>query len=1060
MTNENVPVKVYYSTNNQIMLKKILLLSLIFLPQILPAQKATISEELRELVTYPFSDPNPLPILTEKSFKIYPYHSFDGYSVTSQIQKWKVVKLENDYIEVYVLPETGGKVWGAIEKSTGKEFIYRNEVMKFRNISLRGPWTSGGIEFNFGYIGHTPSTANPVDYMFKENSDGSVSCFVGNIDLPSRTQWRVEIRLPKDKAYFETRVSWNNPTPVPQSYYNWMTAAAVVSDDLEFFYPGNTELDHDGSAGSWPIDKEGHDLSKYKNNAFGTDRSSHVVGEYNDFMGGYYHASEFGFGHWALYDDMPGRKLWLWAQSRSGAIWEDLLTDTNGQYMEFQAGRTFNQYAPSPVYKSPISQVPFPPGLTDRWSEIWFPVKEIGGLRDVSPLGVLNVTNENGHLLVGINALSVAQAKVTIKSDDKVLYSEEHLFKPMDVFKTSVIFNDTANYEVVAEGMDLRFGTEKKNLLTRPFVTSLPIDKTTSAYLYREGIQLKENRNYKLARGYFYNCLKKDSQYIDAMASLTELFYRSNQYDSALYYAAQALQLDAYHPAANYFAGITYRAQGNLINALETLGWAARSPEYRSVAYSQMAGIELQLNDLNLGERYAKLALTYDGNSFNALKILAVIYRLRGNEELATGTADQISLLDPINHFADFERYLMSESDENFSRFTSSIKNEFPYQTYMELAIDYYNLGQKYDALRVLEKAPVHPLVILWKAFLNDDLSLLDEVTKATPAFVFPFRTETSSALSWAVAHNSHWKFKYFLGLNYWAIQRENEARDLFMACRDEPDYAFFYLSRAYLVKMTDEKQELKDLQSGKRLAPDNWRTWIALIGYYENICDYKTALALSTEAVAKFKGNFNLALQLARVQLNNGDYNKCIKTLEKTNIIPFEGSSQGKLLYEQAYMLLSLELMNVKKYQEAVVKLEKSKEWPENLGVGKPYRPDNRMQDYIEAFCVDKLGRSDEATALRNSIINYSSEFNDNSRPSFNDILVLWILRDRGETDVADAMIEKMENSKQTTSPVRQWVISSYKNDSAKCSELEPGLRENTYLKITRRIMEITNQR
>ena len=57
--------------------------------------------------------------------------------------------MENEHIEVYVLPEVGGKIWGAIDKSNGEEFIYRNEVMKFRNISLRGPWTSGGIEFNF-----------------------------------------------------------------------------------------------------------------------------------------------------------------------------------------------------------------------------------------------------------------------------------------------------------------------------------------------------------------------------------------------------------------------------------------------------------------------------------------------------------------------------------------------------------------------------------------------------------------------------------------------------------------------------------------------------------------------------------------------------------------------------------------------------------------------------------------------------------------------------------------------------------------------------------------------
>src|SRR5262249_39797050 len=135
------------------MLTRKLFFFLFLLPSGLLAQRATVTETSREFLTYPFSDPNPVPILTERGKKIYPYHAFDGYGPTAQKQAWKVVKLENDYIEVYILPEVGGKIWGAVEKSTGKEFIYKNEVMKFRNIALRGPWTSGGIEFNFGFIG-------------------------------------------------------------------------------------------------------------------------------------------------------------------------------------------------------------------------------------------------------------------------------------------------------------------------------------------------------------------------------------------------------------------------------------------------------------------------------------------------------------------------------------------------------------------------------------------------------------------------------------------------------------------------------------------------------------------------------------------------------------------------------------------------------------------------------------------------------------------------------------------------------------------------------------------
>ena len=155
---------------------------------------ASYAIEDRIISTYPFSDPNPIPMLT-KDKRLYPYHAFMGYSTESEQQSWQVVKMENDYIEVFMLPEVGGKVWGAVDKSNGEEFIYRNEVMKFRNIALRGPWTSGGIEFNFGIIGHTPATATKVDYLVRKNNDGSVSTFVGGMDLPSRNFWRVEVNL-------------------------------------------------------------------------------------------------------------------------------------------------------------------------------------------------------------------------------------------------------------------------------------------------------------------------------------------------------------------------------------------------------------------------------------------------------------------------------------------------------------------------------------------------------------------------------------------------------------------------------------------------------------------------------------------------------------------------------------------------------------------------------------------------------------------------------------------------------------------------------------------------
>ena len=209
---------------------------------LISAKHASIRNEKMEMDSYMFSDPDPVA----NPGRIYPYFRFDGYTNNSVKKEWNMVVLENEYIQVYVCPDIGGKIWGAIEKSTGKEFLYFNHVVKFRDVAMRGAWTSGGLEYNFGDVGHIPTCATPVDYQMKENNDGSVSCIVGAIDLPSRTKWNVEIKLEPGKAYFKTIVSWFNNTQLPCTYYHWMNAAAKSGGNLEFIYPGNKRIGHGG----------------------------------------------------------------------------------------------------------------------------------------------------------------------------------------------------------------------------------------------------------------------------------------------------------------------------------------------------------------------------------------------------------------------------------------------------------------------------------------------------------------------------------------------------------------------------------------------------------------------------------------------------------------------------------------------------------------------------------------------------------------------------------------------------------------------------------------------
>ena len=80
-----------------------------------------------------------------------------------------------------ILPQLGGRVQMALDKTNGYHFIYYNRVIKPALVGLAGPWLSGGIEFNWPQH-HRPSTYQPLQWRIEEGEDGS------------RTVWCAEYR--------------------------------------------------------------------------------------------------------------------------------------------------------------------------------------------------------------------------------------------------------------------------------------------------------------------------------------------------------------------------------------------------------------------------------------------------------------------------------------------------------------------------------------------------------------------------------------------------------------------------------------------------------------------------------------------------------------------------------------------------------------------------------------------------------------------------------------------------------------------------------------------------
>ena len=93
----------------------------------------------------------------------------------------------------------------------------------------------------------------------------------------------------------------------------------------------------------------------------------------------------------------------------------------------------------------------------------------------------------------------------------------------------------------------------------------------------------------------------------------------------------------------------------------------------------------------------------------------------------------------------------------------------------------------------------------------------------------------------------------------------------------------------------------------------------------------------------------------------------------------------------------------------------------------------------------------------LRKSLIDYTNQ--NYKSPSFNNILAIRLLKEKGETEAANTLIQKMEKSGRSADPVNQWVIATYKNDQTKVTDLEKGFTKNKNYLIIKKLMEVTNK-
>ena len=106
------------------------------------------------LPTYEIGPPEQSPMFFEGRIyqgaagKIYPYPLYDNILDVRADKTYQADYLENEYVKIAVLPQLGGRVFSATDKTNGYDYVYRQTEIKPALIGMIGAWISGGMEWD------------------------------------------------------------------------------------------------------------------------------------------------------------------------------------------------------------------------------------------------------------------------------------------------------------------------------------------------------------------------------------------------------------------------------------------------------------------------------------------------------------------------------------------------------------------------------------------------------------------------------------------------------------------------------------------------------------------------------------------------------------------------------------------------------------------------------------------------------------------------------------------------------------------------------------------------
>lgn len=945
-------------------------------------------------------DPNP-PLFGTRRRPVYPYPMLDTLTNKRVDKSYNAVYLENEYLRVTVLPELGGKLYAIYDKTAQRDVLYTNHVVKYAMVGILGAWTSGGIEWNFP-DGHTLTTVSPVDYVTRTEEDGSACVVVGDTERVQRMQWAVAIRLRPGRKFVETEVTLNNRREVPGRYWFWATAAAKATDDMRFVYPMREAYPH----AFWPVfsfpKHNGVDLGTYREV---TNYLSLFARESKrDFFGVYYEKSDWGIVHVANRHELPGKKTWTWGTDEAGQIWVDKLTDNDGQYVEFQAGR----------FETQMEHEFIAPHRVERFTEYWFPLDKLGGefhkvTKDAALRAV--VVGSEAHISVNASA-KFDDAELIIAVGDgsnKLIQSTRINLSPSTPFKATVKL--PAPMAVVArvrakDGRELVHyytnnadpdGNGDFKPATRPIADTTP-PSAEKAYL--DGLAADKKSNELAARAAYNEALKLDPGYAPAHIQLGLSFYRTGEYDRAAEHLEAALRRNRDAGDAHYYLGLVRRGQNRIGDAIDQLMWCVRSGHRESVARYVLGEIHLASDSIGQALDNLTQAVRLDPRDLKARTVLAIAERRAGKLEAAQARIDEVVREMPIDYLSLFERARILEARKKGNEALEARKGamkllekeDFQVMTdlFLELVFDYAAIGNAKDAIGILEgiaevfehlgHLPSEERGTIAPPLFNYTLGYLQEIagggkeaatfykrgSKKRPDYVFPHRLEEIVVLQAALKANPNdGRAAYYLGNALASKLRFKEALEAWrIAVQFDSKNAVGHrnLARA-LAQVEDKKEEtVAEIERAIALAPDDHHLYVEFDQLLAGMKQTERRIKLLEGAPEKARLRPALLQSLAAAYVDAGRFADAIRLLEQNTFTSGEGEGDALGIYRRAQLALAKQHQQGGRHAEAAAAFIKATEFPRNFGVGREAMRSQAREYVAAAREFDAAGKREEA--------------------------------------------------------------------------------------------------